>query len=162
MVCTAWSGISSRSLRAKACLSWAGTISLKRESGIISSVRYHKCLFSAFTALAEIPALMSLYSKRRLYMLRSFQGASTATWHVNHHLLLTVVAKMTKSRIFGKWCFVVTVPCRSCSIWSCMRAILILYSNLDIHLALWKAPGCLNVMDCWQPRKNIHNSRNSR
>ena len=26
----------------------------------------------------------------------------------------------------------------------CMRAILILYSNLDIHLALWKAPGCLN------------------
>ena len=30
-------GLSSRSLWAKACLSWAGTISLKRESGIISS-----------------------------------------------------------------------------------------------------------------------------
>ena len=51
-VITFWSGLSSRSLRAKACLSWAGTISLKRESGIISSVRYHKCLFSAFTSLA--------------------------------------------------------------------------------------------------------------
>ena len=37
-VTTAWPGFSSRTLRAKACLSWAETISLKRDSGIISSV----------------------------------------------------------------------------------------------------------------------------
>ena len=52
-------------------LSWAGTTSLKRESGTISSLR-DKCLFSAFTALAEISVLMFSYSKRCLYSLGSF------------------------------------------------------------------------------------------
>ena len=50
-------------------LSWAGTTSLKRESGTISSLRDHKCLFSAFTALAEISVLMFSYSKRRCIVL---------------------------------------------------------------------------------------------